>query len=414
VVEGSGVSERSERWPAELPDAAYAATLASLSWLGPSRLRRLLARWPAPEAWAAVRAGAANSVWGAGEPPTRVVKLAPLITAAAAKAEPARVWAQCRRAEVGVHFEGAADYPAIFLADPDPPPVLFSRGDLGVLDGRRVTIVGTRNATATGREVAAELGGGLAAAGVRVVSGLARGIDGWAHRGALAVEGGAPPVGVVASGLDVVYPPEHRQLWLEVGERGLLLSEVPPGTPPFARRFPLRNRILAALGELVVVVESRARGGSLHTVDEAIVRGVPVLAVPGSPRSPASDGANQLLMDGAQPVVSSRDVLIALGFTGPKPTPAAHVARCTVPAADRWAFDLLGAEPRDLDALVLLSGRDVVEVAAALGRLELDGWVDRRGGWFARAGGGRRPAAPPVSGSADPPAATPPSAGRRE
>jgi DNA processing protein len=393
-----------------LPDAAFAATLATLGWLGPSRLRRLLAHWPAPDAWAAVRSGAAASVWGEGEPPSRVAKLAPLIRAGAARADPSRIWARCRQAEVGVHFEGAADYPATFLADPDPPPVLFSRGDLRVLDGRRVTIVGTRNATATGREVAAELGGGLAAAGVRVVSGLARGIDGWAHRGALAVEGGAPPVGVVASGLDVVYPPEHRELWFEVAERGLLLSEVPPGTPPFARRFPLRNRILAALGELVVVVESRARGGSLHTVDEAIARGVPVLAVPGSPRSPASEGANQLLMDGAQPVVSSRDVLLALGFSAPLPIPCDQAARRTVPAEDRWAFELLGAEPRDLDALALLSGCDVVEVAAALGRLELEGWVERRGGWFARAA--RHPL-PPVSGSAAPPAAVPPSAGRR-
>ena len=170
-------------------------------------------------------------------------------------------------------LHGATGYPAVLADDLSPPPVLFARGDVAALDGRRVTIVGTRSATAAGREVAAELGAGLAQAGVRVVSGLARGIDGWAHRGALSAVGGGPPVGVVASGLDVVYPPEHRPLWDEVVERGVLLSEVPPGTTPHALRFPLRNRILAALGEVVVVVESKRKGGSLITVEEALLRG---------------------------------------------------------------------------------------------------------------------------------------------
>ena len=122
---------------------------------------------------------------------------------------------------------------------------------------------------------------------------------------------------MVASGPDVVYPPEHRPLWEEVVERGLLLSEVPPGTPPHALRFPLRNRILAALGEVLVVVESKRKGGSLITVDEALLRGRRVFAVPGSPRNEAADGTNELLIDGADPVVRSADLLMALGFERP-------------------------------------------------------------------------------------------------
>ena len=126
---------------------------------------------------------------------------------------------------------------------------------------------------------------------------------------------------MVASGPDVVYPPEHRPLWEEVVERGLLLSEVPPGTPPHALRFPLRNRILAALGEVLVVVESKRKGGSLITVEEALLRGRRVFAVPGSPRNEAADGTNDLLIDGADPVVRSADLLMALGFERPVTVP---------------------------------------------------------------------------------------------
>lgn len=376
----------------DLPSVAYAAALAAVPWFGPARLRRLLDHWSPPDAWVAARSGRATDVWAAGDPPSRRLKAEPLVRAAIAKVEPARVWERIVATGVGVHVHGSPGYPALLADDLAPPVVLFSLGDTAVLDGRRVTIVGTRNATAAGREVAAEMGAGLAAQGVRVVSGLARGIDGWAHRGALSVDGGAPPVGVVAGGLDVVYPPEHRRLWFEVAERGLLLSEVPPGVAPHAFRFPLRNRILAALGELVVVVESRAKGGSLHTVDEAIDRGVTVLAVPGSPRNPAAEGTNRLLLDGAGPVVASGDVLIALGFESPQ----AREIRPEHPAVashDRWALQLLGTDQLDLDALVQLSGRDLVEVAATMGRLQLDGWVERRAGWFEqtrRSAGSRR------------------------
>ncbi|MCU0261633.1 MAG: DNA-protecting protein DprA, partial [Ilumatobacteraceae bacterium] len=235
--------------------------------------------------------------------------------------------------------------------------------------------------TRQGLDIAAELGHDLAALGAAVVSGLALGIDGAAHRGALRA-GVGPPIAVVGNGLDQPYPRSHRELWAAVGEEGLLVSEWPPGTPPEAFRFPLRNRILAALCEVLVVVESRERGGSLGTVHEALLRGVEVMAVPGSPRSRASSGTNTLLRDGAAPVTSADDVAIALGLdtsrvgTGPvdlRPLP-------TGLAAD--LLDRCRGDAATLDELVLATGEPLARVAMALARLERDGWLAESGGWF--------------------------------
>src|SRR5204862_479680 len=155
--------------------------------------------------------------------------------------------------------------------------------------------------------VARQLGRELAAHGVAIVSGLAIGIDGSAHEGALAAKA-APPVGVVGSGLDVVYPKRHRHLWDAVAAAGVLLSEAPMGAVPERWRFPARNRILAALSDVVVVVESHAAGGSMHTVRAAIDRGIPVMAVPGSMRNPAAAGTNQLLSEGVPPARDPDDI----------------------------------------------------------------------------------------------------------
>jgi len=368
---------------AELPPDAYACALAAILPLGPRRLEAVVRKWPPEDAWDAVRTGEAADAWGCGETKAQRDKVQEAIDQAVKKIDPGRLWARCQATGVEVHVIGRPGYPELLAADISPPPVLFARGDLGVLDARRATIVGTRNATAAGREMAAELGRGLAEAGVVVVSGLARGIDGWAHRGALQVEDGAPPVGVVASGPDVVYPPEHQGLWHDVVTKGVLLSEVPPGMSPHAYRFPLRNRILAALGEVVVVVESRHTGGSMHTVNEAIHRGVTVMAVPGSPRNPAAEGTNHLLVDGATPVVAPIDVLLALGVDPPgRRRRAGRRSSAARAGADGWMLSLLGTDQRDIDALVRLSGRSVAEVVDAATRLEDSGLVRRRAGWY--------------------------------
>jgi DNA processing protein len=263
-----------------------------------------------------------------------------------------------------------------------PPPVLFARGDLDVLDGRRAALIGTRNATSSGRAMATELGRDLARAGVHVVSGLARGIDGGAHRGALAAGGPGRPIAVVGSGLDVVYPAEHHDLWDAVAEQGLLLAEAPPGAPPEPWRFPQRNRIIAALAEVVVVVESRESGGSLITVDEALERGRPVMAVPGAVASRAAAGTNRLLRDGAAAVLDVGDVLTALAIDHvPLAVGAVELRRRPAPG-DRSAYEACQQRPRTLDGLADVLGCGLGEAAMSLARLRQDGWLAESDGWF--------------------------------
>jgi DNA processing protein len=268
------------------------------------------------------------------------------------------------------------------LAEAVPPPVLFMRGNLDALDGRRAALIGTRNATSSGRSMAVQLGRDLAVAGVHVVSGLARGIDGGAHRGALAADGPGRPIAVVGSGLDVVYPAEHRDLWDQVAERGLLIGEAPPGAPPEPWRFPQRNRIIAALAEVVVVVESRESGGSLITVDEAIERGRPVMAVPGAVSSRAAAGTNRLLRDGAAAVLDVGDVLTALAIDHlPLAVGLVELRRRPGPA-DRAAYEACQQQPRTLDGLADVLGCGLGATAMSLARLRQDGWLAESDGWF--------------------------------
>jgi DNA processing protein len=309
-----------------------------------------------------------------------------------------------RQAAAGVEVV-AGDDPRLarLVHDPRPPDVLYAQGDLVALTRPTVAVVGTRDCTAGGLDTAHALGAGLAAAGVAVISGLALGIDGAAHAGALAaagwepsadglsptpVDGGAadvgPPIGVVGTGLDVVYPRRHRALWLAVRRAGLLLSEEPPGTAPAAWRFPRRNRLIAALADVVVVVESHRRGGSLHTVDEALARDVEVMAVPGSVRSPASAGTNQLLRDGAGVACDVDDVLVRLGFRRRPAEPGPEAPPPDLDAELSGVLDAMGWEPCSLDHLALRTGAGVAEVAVALARLEAGGWVHESAGWFER------------------------------
>ena len=235
----------------------------------------------------------------------------------ARRVDPQAWWARHAAAGIGVTWPGHPDYPVALVDDPERPGVLFWRGDLGHLTHPCVAVVGTRRATHDGRSVAFELGRDLAAAGICVVSGLALGIDGAAHAGALSARTSSSatgPAGVAASGVDVPYPRRHAGLWDQVVSRGVMLSETLPGRPPHAWRFPARNRIIAGLAALVVVVESHAGGGSLITADAAIARGIEVRVVPGPVHSSASAGSNQLLYDGPGPVRNAQDVLDALGI----------------------------------------------------------------------------------------------------
>jgi DNA protecting protein DprA len=326
----------------------FAAALAGLPGMGPATLVRMLSAHDPQEAWAAVRSGriarperrrvvpgeatgltapvTATLPWDGRDapvPPDPGGRRTPWSVAAQRRDPEAEavVW---RRAGIDVTWWGDDRYPAALVADPEPPGVLFWRGDLAWLDHPTVAVVGTRRCTPDGRATAFELGRDLAAAGVCVISGLALGIDGAAHAGSLAMDG-AGTVGVAASGVDVVYPPSHDGLWARVVNHGAVCSETPPGRPAQAWRFPARNRVIAALSRLVVVVESHSSGGSLITVEAALRRGIEVRAVPGPVRSPASAGSNQLLADGPAPVRHAGDVLDALGSIGPWPPAGMHL-----------------------------------------------------------------------------------------
>ncbi|MGA1362269.1 MAG: DNA-processing protein DprA [Ilumatobacteraceae bacterium] len=287
---------------------------------------------------------------------------------------------RCIEAGVWVTWRGDSRYPGQLRDDPAAPAVVFCSGDAAALAVRRVGIVGTRRCTAAGAHIARRLGADLSLNGVAVVSGLARGIDVHAHRGALGVEGAAP-VAVVASGPDTVYPPEHSPEWSQIAERGLLLSEWPPGTEPDRHRFPLRNRILAALSEVLVVVESRARGGSMITVTEAARRGATVMAVPGSPSLEVCEGTNNLLKDGCAPVTEVDDVLVALGLDNSRTL--RHVdTRPAASPAEAAVLTALGGMPRTVDEIVITCALDAYRAGVLLGSLEAKGRARHTNGWW--------------------------------
>ena len=270
---------------------------------------------------------------------------------------------------------GDPRYPGRLAELHDPPERLFVRGAaVALLSEPAVALVGSRSCSPYGAQVARTLGRELAGAGVTVVSGLARGIDGEAHRGAL--KAGGPTVAVLGCGIDRDYPRSHATLARRIAESGLLVSEYPPGVEPAPWRFPARNRIIAGLALATVVVEARERSGALITADFALELGRDVFAVPGEITAALSAGTNDLLRQGAAPLLGAQDVLDALGIA-PRP-PAA--ARLSPFAAEIVA--LVAERARTVDDLVRASGRGSAEVAAALVELELAGVVGEADGVY--------------------------------
>jgi DNA processing protein len=295
--------------------------------------------------------------------------------------DPVDVAARCAELGVRIVLPTDPEFPPQLIDDPRRPAVLFVQGDPKVLDARRIGIVGTRNPTRRGAQTAARFGHELADAGVVVVSGLALGIDGAAHRGVLA-SGAAPPVAVVANGHDSPYPKRHRDLWREIAERGAVISEWPPGTPPDAFRFPQRNRILAALSEVVVVIESRERGGSLITAREAAERGVDVFAVPGPIDDRASAGTNALLEVGAAPVTSTETLLVALGLDGRRAGRARFDSRPGLSGLEAVVMRTCRVAIQSVETVARSHDLSLAEAAMTLARLERSGWLAEAGGWF--------------------------------
>jgi DNA processing protein len=283
---------------------------------------------------------------------------------------------------------GQEGYPPLLAELHDPPSRLHLRGGpLELLARPSVAIVGARSCSPYGAQVARELAQSLAAAGLAVVSGLARGVDAEAHRGALAA--GGLTVAVLGCGIDRDYPRVHAELARRIAESGLVVSEYPPGIEPSPWRFPARNRIIAGLAQATVVVEARERSGALITADFALELGREVFATPGEITSALSAGTNDLLRQGATPLLSAEDVLEALGI---EPIPEALPAGLSPEALA--VLERLSDGARTLDELVRATERDPAGLAAVLTELELVGLIAAADGVYRRATGRGPPGAP--------------------
>ena len=387
-------------------ELACAVALSALEGIGPASLLACLREGGTEEAWNAVVAGRALRVpslaTALGRRRRREPEVEQRIARDAAAIDPDAFLERHEAAGHRVAAYGTPGYPERLLDDIAPPAVVFWQGSLAGLDRPTVAIVGTRNATRLGFETASRLAVELVDRGISVVSGLALGIDGAAHRAVVERTGGGVPIGVVATGLESTYPRRHQRLHRQVAGAGLLLSESPIGSEPHRWRFPARNRIIAGLSDAVVVVESRSAGGSMLTAAEAVARNRTVLAVPGHPTSAAAAGTLDLIADGAVPVRDITDVLVAIGLGGMQPIAGPEAV--TVPAPEvpvsplaRRLLDQLDPNPMTLGELVLASVAGLDETSAALLELEQAELVVRSGAWFERArvvplppGSGRR------------------------
>ncbi|HOT91613.1 MAG TPA: DNA-processing protein DprA [Anaerolineae bacterium] len=331
--------------------------------IGPVRLRMLLDMF-----------GDIRSAWEASEQVLREMKLERRSLENFLKVrEQVNLDEVLRHVErVGVHVLtwDSPDYPDLLRQIPDAPPVLFVRGEITPADEWAVALVGTRKATVYGREVARMLAADLAHNHVTVVSGLARGIDSVAHKAAL--EAGGRTIAVLGSGVDCIYPSEHRQLAEAIAENGALLSDYPLGTQPESANFPARNRIISGLSLGVVVVEADIKSGALITADFALDQGREVFAVPGSILSPASAGCNRLLRDGASIVTEVGDILEGLHLDH---LAEKQMAREILPAnaTEAAIIGCLSAEPRHLDELSRETALPVEVISSTLVMMELKG-----------------------------------------
>lgn len=309
-------------------------------------------------------------------------------------------WLQADAQHRRILVLGDAAYPQSLLNIEDPPPILYAMGhDAAFLPGALdtlpcVAIVGSRNPTPQGAANAREFGHALSQAGLTVVSGLALGVDGAAHQGALEGAGDAPlaTIAVVGTGLDRVYPKQNAALARQIVGQGLLLSEYPLGTPPMAAHFPQRNRIISGLSLGTLVVEAAMQSGSLITARMALEQGKEVFAIPGSIHSTQSRGCHALIKQGAKLVESAQDVMEELGAyrpatdrLRPDSEPGLLDADTHLPPAQRALLNALGFEPCGLDALQARTGLNTADLQAELMSLELQGWLVRLpGGSFQR------------------------------
>lgn len=352
-------------------DSVALLVLDGLPGVGPRAVGRLVTAFGSAEGALASRRRDFESIAGPG--------------AAAARRDGARRADARARLETAVQQGidvltwGSDAYPAGLFQLADPPPLLFLRGRAELLGRGGVAVVGSRRATADGRDAARRLGRSLGRAGVVTWSGLALGIDGAAHAGAL--EAGGDTVAVLGAGIDVPYPPRHRDLHARIQQEGLLVSEFPPGMSAAPWTFPRRNRVLAALTETTVVVEAGRRSGALITVDHALDLGRDVWAVPGPIDRAAHAGSNRMLADGARPLVSIPDFVSGVRSAPPRPAPVARRTAAEAPAQrsilEVGVLQALAGDPLVAEEVARVCGLDIPTTLALLTTLEIHGEIER-------------------------------------
>lgn len=349
---------------------AYWVGFNLVKGIGAARLRALLQHF-----------GDVETAWNAPAQELRQAGLGPKLveTFQQVRSEVSleKVWERIQSQGVQVFTWEDEAYPHRLKEIDQPPPVLYLRGTLAPEDEWAVAIVGTRGITSYGRQVTAELAGGLARRGVTVVSGLARGVDAEAHKACLAA--GGRTLAILGSGVDHIYPPEHRQLAEQMIASGGLLSDYAPGTPPDGVNFPPRNRIISGLSLAVIVVEAGEHSGALITAEFAAEQGREVFAVPGNINAPKSAGCNRLIQQGARPLLSLEDVLEALDLVS---LSQHRQARSVLPKDEVEArlLSVLSKEPLHVDEIRAQVSMPIEKVSATLALMELKGMVRQVGG----------------------------------
>ncbi len=354
-----------------------ALRLALVSGVGPRTRRALLEKFGSAQAVLEAAPSELRSVQGVGP------KLTERIVAARREVDAEAEIALCREHGVAIVVDTDDRYPPLLRQIPDPPGVLFVQGELEPPDGMAIAIVGTRHPTQYGLRQAERLAGSLARAGLTIISGLARGIDGAAHRGALSA--GGRSIAVLASGVLNIYPPEHADLAAEIAARGALVSESPPRFEPLAGSFPQRNRIISGLSLGVIVVEAGEASGALITARHAMEQGREVFAVPGRIDDRSSRGCHRLIRDGAKLVGSPEDVLEELGPLF-RPTPREdgqvvhHPAELLLNELEQRVLSAIGGEATSIDAIVADTRLAVSQVLSTISVLEMRRVIRRLSG----------------------------------
>jgi DNA processing protein len=351
--------------------------LALVSGIGPRLRQLLLERFTSPADILAAPPSELRNVPGIGP------KLSRAIAEARHEIDIDAEMALCHDNSIRLVIQQADDYPRSLREIPDPPGVLFCRGTLLPQDALAVAIVGSRHATHYGLQQAERLAAGLARAGLTIVSGLARGIDGAAHRGALSA--GGRTIGVLGSGLLNVYPPEHKELAAQVIDSGALLSESPPHSPPASGAFPQRNRIITGMSLGVIIVEASTRSGALISARHAMEQGREVFAVPGRVDNRMAHGAHRLIRDGATLVETVDDVLEQLGPLVEATTledgdVVRHPAELQLGEQEQEVLQAIGAEPTTIDEVIGRTGLTPQKALSTVSVLEMRRLIRRVGG----------------------------------